>query len=157
MLEFLLGALAFTPVPVPLAARRSVAVRAPAPVAAIDPSQLIGGGLVVALGGVYLIGSQKKEADGAPAAAATKPAAAATKPPSPSPKKSPPAAAKKKWPYRGGLSRGIRKKQWNEFKTPRRELWKPPPGWEPPSKPPAPVKVEGAGVVSWYDSGVRLK
>ena len=36
-------------------------------------------------------------------------------------------------------------------KPPPRKLWKPPPGWKPPSKPAPPP-----GVASWYDRGVRL-
>ena len=36
-------------------------------------------------------------------------------------------------------------------KPPPRQLWKPPPGWKPPSKPAPPP-----GVASWFDGGVRL-
>ena len=52
------------------------------------------------------------------------------------------------WPARGGSG------AWHPMAgpwptTPVRELWVPPPGWTPPSKP--------VPVTSWFDSGLRLQ
>jgi len=59
--------------------------------------------------------------------------------------------ANKKWPSLGG-SGGPHFMAGPWPKAPTRELWKPPPGWEPPSKPTPPVST----VSSWYDAGQRL-
>ena len=134
--------LSFTPAS-PLVARsaapqRAVAVAALDP-AALDPKAIGGLFAVVAAGGVAYTQQQKK-ADGV-ASPPPPPKKAVAKPPPP-PKA---AAMKDSWGlknrkgYRGGVNKP-------KPKTPKREIWKPPKGWKPPTKP----------VSSWYDRGDRL-
>ena len=58
----------------------------------------------------------------------------------------PPAQRQASWPSLGGASGPHRMAGTMPAPSPREE-WDPPAGWRPPSKP----------VLSWYDSGVRLK
>jgi hypothetical protein len=92
---------------------------------------LLGGGAVVALGGLAFASTQSDTSPPAPA------------PPQPVPTPKPKRVSRprfgNKWPMKGGTNKPKPKK-------PPRELWKPPPDWEPPRKP----------VQSWYDCGERL-
>ena len=104
------------------AAPAAVAIRAPHPVAALDPQQLSAIVGAVALGGgaVYY-NSQKSKSPSPP------PAPKAAAPPKPAPKKAAPKkdtwGIKNRKGFRGGVNKP-------KPKTPKRKLWKPPAGWE---------------------------
>ena len=106
------------------AAPAAVAIRAPHPVAALDPQQLSAIVGAVALGGgaVYY-NSQKSKSPSPP------PAPKAAAPPKPAPKKAAPKkdtwGIKNRKGFRGGVNMP-------KPKTPKRKLWKPPAGWEDP-------------------------
>jgi hypothetical protein len=61
--------------------------------------------------------------------------------------------------YKGKRSLGTHRSAGRWPGDSKRELWVPPPGWQPaakPAKPAAAATPAAAGVKSWYDSGVRL-
>jgi len=128
------------------ACRSAVSVRA-APVVAVELTpeqlQLAGGAAAAAVAAVGVFVAQKKDGD-APAPA---PTAAASPPPPPPPRK---AVAKKSTWGLGPKAKKVTVSQHRMTGTmpapPPREIWKPPPGWKPPTKP----------VQSWYDKGLRL-
>jgi len=100
-----------------------------------DPQVQAGIAAAVAfLGGGYAMNANKKS-DSAPA-----PPPPAEASPAPAPPPSP-----KNWPMKGG-SGAAHPLAGPWPKTPVREIWTPPPGWKPPTKP----------VTSWYDRGDRL-
>lgn len=89
---------------------------------------------VVLAGGSFAYTSKKSSAP-------SPPASEAPLPPPPAPK----APRSRSWaPVGGSGAFHVSAGPWP--KTPARELWVPPPGWEPPRKP----------VTSWYDKGDRL-
>ena len=160
MLFLLPTALAFapglTPTPTP---RARVTSRALAPVcvdgsliAEMSDQAKYAGAAAAALflgGGLYLGTMKPKSASSptpAPAPAAAAPVAAPVEPP-------PPAAPVGDW-YVGKRSLGTHRMAGRWPGDAKRELWVPPPGWQPASK--AAAKPAAAGVNSWYDSGVRL-
>jgi len=128
-----------------VSARASVVAVDPGVATALSPEQLqlVGTGVVVALGGAV---AYSKKGD-----TATPPSPPLVVPPLPPPPPKRAAPIASTW----GLyaSRKTRKravvqhpKMGTMAKKPPREFWKPPPGWTPPTKP----------VSSWYDNGLRL-
>merc|ERR1719310_156487 len=140
---FVPSALAFTP-GLGCTPARSVAGRAVVPpvcsvdVASLDPSVLAGGAAaaVVVLGGGVFALSKKDDIPPAPLPTPPTPATETAPPPPPAPQD---------WPLRGGGG-GTHRAAGRWPKPAARELWTPPPGWTPPTKP----------VSSWYDRGIRL-
>tara|TARA_B100000513_G_scaffold189231_1_gene112806 strand:- start:510 stop:1268 length:759 start_codon:yes stop_codon:yes gene_type:complete len=121
--------------PVPLATPRGSSSRTAAPTCLDDQTiALIAGGVTAATAGLgaFFVSTKKPAAPPAPPAAAPQ----ATPPPKPS---------KKQWKSLGGSS-GPHRGAGRWTPPPPAELWVPPPGWKPPTKP----------VSSWYDSGLRL-
>jgi len=155
MLALAVGAAAFN-VPSPRAVATSP--RSSAPVAAIealdaitpDTYAAIAGGVAVLGGGAFAFQKQSEAVEAmranspsvlgkkgkvAPTKAAAKPKAAPAKKP----------VNPKAWPSLGGS--GASHPMAGPWpKAPVREVWDPPPGWKPPTKP----------VQSWYDNGKRL-
>ena len=126
----------------------ALAVRHPAAVAVLDPATkqqaFIAAAAVLGGGGIFAYTQQQKGTTGSP-------------PPPPKAKAAAPAAPKAKAKPTGtgwGLHSKARRvtigghpKQGNMPKPKPREIWTPPPGWTPPTKP----------VQSWYDKGLRLE
>jgi len=142
-----LAAVAFSPGPQcpRFASRRALAVTAiddPASVSYISENiGIISGGVsLVLFGGAFA--AQQQKSDGA---APAPPPTAAAPSPAPKPQAPKPAPVKDTWGLKrkNGFRGGVNKPK---PKTPKREVWKPPPGWTPPKKP----------VLSWYDKGERL-
>jgi len=119
--------------------RRSTTCVSALDLSTLDPNVLYGSAaaILVAGGGAYGL-SQKDKGSSATAAAVVE-------------KKPPPPAAPpppRSWAPVGGTA-GAHRMAGTMPAPPPRELWTPPPGWEPPRFVP-PVR-------SWYDSGVRLQ
>ena len=147
MLALAVGACAFNVPSMPRAVAN--APRSSAPVAALEAitpetAAYIAGGVIVLGGAAFAYqkeGEKAKEMrENSPSVVGSKPAPkAAAKPATAKPINS------KDWPALGG-SGAAHPMAGPWPKAPKRELWVPPPGWKPPTKP----------VQSWYDNGLRL-
>lgn len=94
----------------------------------------VGAAAAILFGGAFIANSKNE----------SPPPPASPPPASPAPAPTPPVV--KEWPALGG-SGAFHPMRGPWPKTPTREQWNPPPGWEPPRKP----------VLSWYDKGLRLE
>merc|ERR1719183_528277 len=145
---FAFAALAFappglSPTRVRVASRSVVAVYAAATssklIAGLPAEQVLGGVAAIALlGGGAAMNSNKK--------AASPPPAPVVAPPPPPPAPPPPPPSPTDW-YTGKRTAGYHRSAGRWPGDPKREVWVPPAGWKPPTKP----------VQSWYDKGLRLE
>eukprot|EP00908_Phaeocystis_cordata_P003475 Transcript_13807.p1 GENE.Transcript_13807~~Transcript_13807.p1 ORF type:complete len:348 (+),score=12.97 Transcript_13807:55-1098(+) len=107
-------------------------------IAGLPAEQVLGGVAAIALlGGGAAMNSNKN---------ASPPAAPVVAPPPPPPAPPPPPPSPTDW-YTGKRTAGYHRSAGRWPGDPKREMWVPPAGWKPPTKP----------VQSWYDKGLRLE